>query len=160
MAEGLRRAASAECALRETLEAGLQIALGGTAQLDDAGACPRATVRQAAAHRGSRIATPSGRLHCQPRKRTVADSVFCAMKISSTIRIRKPGISADHSAAALVNLTGDSRAVADRGGAASDGRGVDRRRLGSPGAGEHRRWPVGRHRGIAGHGSIFALSGE
>ena len=96
----------AETAAR--LEAGLQIPLGGAAELDDA---RRAQPRPSAGRRTprpSRIATPSGRFHCQPKKRTVADSVFCMMNTSSTIRIRNPTISADHSAAARVNLTADS----------------------------------------------------
>src|SRR4051812_15465437 len=38
----------------------------------------------------------------------VAESVFCRMKTSNRIRITKPAISADHNAAARVNLTADS----------------------------------------------------
>src|SRR6186713_1396299 len=38
----------------------------------------------------------------------VVESVFCRMKTSRNIKMRKPTISADHSAAARVNLTADS----------------------------------------------------
>src|SRR6478672_2060785 len=51
------------------------------------------------------MATPSGRLQCQPRNANSVDSVFCAMKISRTSRITKPGTSADQTAEVLVNLT-------------------------------------------------------
>jgi hypothetical protein len=36
------------------------------------------------------MATPSGRLQFQPKNANSADSVFCAMKISNTMRMRKP----------------------------------------------------------------------
>src|SRR6185503_14553283 len=55
----------------------------------------------------NRIPTPNGRLHCQARNVICVDTVFCAMKINSTMRIRKPTISATHNAAARVNLTAD-----------------------------------------------------
>lgn len=60
----------------------------------------------------NRIATPNGRFQCQVKKANGVEAVFWAMKISRTIRTRKPSISDDHSAAALVNLTSDGFAGA------------------------------------------------
>jgi hypothetical protein len=55
------------------------------------------------------------------------DVVFCAIKISNRIRIRKPAINADHSAPARVNLAVGSFGLAlgrgGEGGAGGDGRG-------------------------------------
>ena len=70
-------------------------------------AAPTATVSSPPATAANRMATPSGRLHCQPRNWNSVDSVFCAMKISRTISTRKPSVSADHSAAARVRWTAD-----------------------------------------------------
>lgn len=56
----------------------------------------------------SKIATPSGRLQRQPKNANWAEAVFWAMNISNRMRIRKPTISADYTAAARVNLTGGS----------------------------------------------------
>jgi osmoprotectant transport system substrate-binding protein len=67
----------------------------------------------------NRIATPSGRVQCQPKKASAADPVFWVMKISSTIRIRKPAVNDVHKLAARVNLTADS------GGGALSGTGAD-----------------------------------
>lgn len=69
---------------------------------------PTATVSSPPATAANMMATPSGWLQVQPRKANFVDSVFCAMKISSTIRTRKPSTSDPHRAAALVNLTADS----------------------------------------------------
>src|ERR1700712_4480380 len=55
----------------------------------------------------SRMATPSGRLQFQPKKANSADSVFWAMKISRTMRMRKPPMTADHNADARVKCTAD-----------------------------------------------------
>ena len=68
-------------------------------------AVPASTVSSPPHTAASRIATPNGRLQCQPKKWNVIESVFWVMKINNTIRIRKPAINADHSAAARVNLT-------------------------------------------------------
>src|SRR5215469_15092813 len=54
------------------------------------------------------MATPSGRVQCQPKKWNGTESMFCATKISNTMRIRKPPISAVHRAPARVNLTAGS----------------------------------------------------
>src|SRR5262245_25425250 len=67
-----------------------------------------ATVSRPPHTAASRTPTPIGRFHSHARKWTVAESVFCRMNTSSTIRITKPAISADHSAAARVNFTADS----------------------------------------------------
>ncbi|GAB7147751.1 hypothetical protein LRC537489_09860 [Mycobacterium riyadhense] len=56
------------------------------------------------------MATPSGRLQRQPKKANGVDAVFCAIKISSRMRIRKPAIKADHKAPARVNLDAGSLA--------------------------------------------------
>ena len=69
---------------------------------------PTATVNNPPATAANMMATPSGRLQCQPRNANSADSVFWAMKISRTISTRNPKISAPHMAAAFVNLTASS----------------------------------------------------
>ena len=69
---------------------------------------PTATVSSPPHTAANRIATPSGKFQCQPKKSNFVESVFCMMKINSTIRIRNPMISADHNAAARVKLTADS----------------------------------------------------
>lgn len=66
---------------------------------------PTATVSSPPPTAASRNATPSGRLQCQPKNWNGVEAVFWAMKTSSKIKIRKPPISADHKAAARVNLT-------------------------------------------------------
>src|SRR5262245_21768838 len=86
-------------------------------------AVPAATVNRPPHTAAASIATPSGRVHCQPRKANCADAVFCAMKISRTIPIKNPGIRAHQSAAVLVNLTAFSRGgagLAAGAGLASD----------------------------------------
>src|SRR5258708_7469580 len=69
---------------------------------------PAATVSSPPHTAASRIATPTGRFHAQPKRWMVVDSVFCRMNTSSRIRITNPAIIADHSAAARVNFTADS----------------------------------------------------
>src|ERR1700738_4244762 len=69
---------------------------------------PAATVSSPPHTAASRIATPTGRFHAQPKRWMVVDSVFCMMNTSSRIRITNPAIIADHSAAARVNFTADS----------------------------------------------------
>lgn len=51
----------------------------------------------------SKIATPRGRVQCQPKNRKSVGAVFWVMKISNRIRITKPANSDDHSAPARVN---------------------------------------------------------
>jgi osmoprotectant transport system substrate-binding protein len=89
---------------------------------------PTATVSSPPPTAASRIATPNGRLQCQPKKAKGVDSVFWAMKISSKIRVRKPAINADHRAPARVNLTagspGDGPAWGAGGGGLGEAEGV------------------------------------
>src|SRR6478735_5438675 len=63
---------------------------------------PTATVINPPATAANRMATPKGRLQCQPRNWNGVVVVFCAMKISNTIRMKNPRMSAVHIAAALV----------------------------------------------------------
>src|SRR5258708_7636057 len=69
---------------------------------------PAATVSRPPHTAASRIATPTGRFHAQPKRRMVVDSVFCRMNTSSRIRITNPASDADHRGAARVNFPADS----------------------------------------------------
>src|ERR1700743_219967 len=84
-------------------------------------ALPTATVSSPPPTAASRNATPSGRLQCQPRNWNGVEAVFWAMKTSSRIKVRKPPISADHNAAARVNLTACSPDAGTTGGAGGGG---------------------------------------
>src|ERR1700722_17307588 len=98
----------------------LQVLFRRSAQLVDP-ARAASTVINPPHTAASSIATPSGRPQCQPRKAKDADSVFWAMNTSKTMRMTKPTISANHSAAARVNLTADSGGALGRVIAASGG---------------------------------------
>src|SRR5271155_982059 len=82
-------------------------------------AVPASTVTSPPHIAASRSCTPSGRVQCQPRKVTGASDRFWVMKISNTIRIRKPAINDDHTLAVRVNLTAVS------GGGTVSGTGAD-----------------------------------
>src|ERR1700753_3288126 len=82
---------------------------------------PTATVSNPPPTAASRKATPSGRLQCHPRNWNGVEAVFWAMKTSSRIRVRKPPISADHKAAARVNLTACSPDAGPTGGVGAGG---------------------------------------
>ncbi|MDT5045015.1 MAG: hypothetical protein QOG75_868, partial [Mycobacterium sp.] len=71
-------------------------------------AVPAATVIRPPPTAANKIDTPSGRLQRQPKKASCTDAVFCVMKISSTMRIRKPAVSDVHTLAVRVNFTADS----------------------------------------------------
>src|ERR1700733_411797 len=86
-------------------------------------AVPAITVISPPQMAANRIATPSGRFQCQPRKAKFADVVFWVTKVSSTIRISMPTGRAVHAAAARVNLTdsGVVVGVSPDGGTCADG---------------------------------------
>lgn len=105
-------------------------------------AVPTATVISPPTTAASKIATPRGRLQCQPKNRKSVGTVFWVMKISNRIRITKPAISDDHSAPARVNPIAGSL--------------VD-----APVLPRGRAWGrlSGRRRVVAAHSVIFARSG-
>ena len=84
---------------------------------------PTATVIRPPTTAASKMATPSGRLQCQPKNVKGVGAVFWVMNISNKIRIRKPAISDDHSAPARVNPIAGSLGVAPVGGWAGLGGG-------------------------------------
>src|SRR5947209_8759392 len=71
-------------------------------------AVPTATVIRPPPIAAISIATPSGRLQCQPKKANDEPSMFWVMKTSSRIRIRKPATNDVHRAPARVNLAAGS----------------------------------------------------
>src|SRR5271156_6475961 len=71
-------------------------------------AVPASTVTNPPHIAASSTCTPSGSVQCQLRKVTGASDRFWVMKISNTIRIRKPAVSDDHRLAARVYFTADS----------------------------------------------------
>ena len=54
------------------------------------------------------MAPPSGRVQRKFKNANCADAVFWVMKISSTMRIRKPAVRNVHMLAVRVNFTADS----------------------------------------------------
>src|SRR4051812_6085360 len=64
------------------------------------------------------MATPSGKVQCQPRKENGAESGFWVMKTSNRIRMRKPRISDVHRAPARVNCAAGSAVGGTVAGAA------------------------------------------
>src|SRR6201991_5200212 len=95
---------------------------------------PAATVSRPPDTAASRTPTPMGRFHSHAKKWTVAESVFCMMNTSSRIRITNPTISADHRAAARVNLTADSGDIRYSPGVAAGSGGVPFDEAGGGGA--------------------------
>jgi hypothetical protein len=75
-------------------------------------AVPVATVISPPPTAASRIATPSGRVQRQLKNASCAVLVFWVMKISSTMRIRKPAVRDVHMLAVRVNFTADSGGAA------------------------------------------------
>lgn len=81
---------------------------------------PTATVISPPTTAASKMATPSGKVQCQPKNWNGVDVVFWVMKISNKIRIRNPAIRDDHSAPARVNPMAGSLGAAPGLGTAAD----------------------------------------
>ena len=76
-------------------ERGLEVLLRGAAQLEDSRGADEHREQAAAAPRPAGSPRPAAASSASRGRRTTSESVFCAMKISRTIRIRKPTISDD-----------------------------------------------------------------